>query len=47
MNAHGDADNDQDVDGDDLAVWEAQFGLAGAAIDAASTHHRHRWQSRS
>jgi len=22
----GDADNDQDVDGDDLAIWRGQFG---------------------
>ncbi len=34
----GDADNDQDVDADDLAVWEAQYGIqfSNAAAPAAA-----------
>lgn len=33
--ASGDADNDLDVDADDLTIWKGQFGTAGAVATAA------------
>ena len=33
----GDADNDQDVDGNDLAIWESQFGGPAPAVAATSS----------
>jgi hypothetical protein len=36
MKVDGDANNDQAVDGDDLAVWVADFGLPENAIATAS-----------
>ena len=34
--ADGDADEDLDVDGDDLAIWQAQFGYVAAPLEALS-----------
>ena len=37
VNADGDADYDGEVNGDDLAVWESQYGQPASAIDAVSS----------
>ena len=35
MKDDGDADNDMNVDGDDLGVWKSQFGVATIAPASA------------
>ena len=40
VHAHGDADIDGDVDGNDLAIWENQFGDSASPLLAAATSNQ-------